>query len=97
MFFETVVRVAKRPRKFPTAPIGLLHLRALDGNVALFSHGQFGSVLAVGWVGLPLVSAQHFPLGTASLSILGFDDHHPEVPVIARWNAAHNGGLSASA
>jgi probable phosphoglycerate mutase len=72
------------------------HVRSLDGNTALFSHGQFGSVLAVRWVGLPLVNAQHFPLATASLSILGFDDHHPEVPVIARWNAAHNGRLSAS-
>ena len=72
------------------------HLRSLDGNTALFSHGQFGSVLAVRWVGLPLVNAQHFPLATASLSILGFDDQHPEVPVIARWNAAHNGCLSAS-
>jgi hypothetical protein len=72
------------------------HVRSLDGNTALFSHGQFGSVLAARWVGLPLVDAQHFPLATASLSILGFDDHHPEVPVIARWNAAHNGCLSAS-
>ena len=74
----------------------IARLRSLDGDIALFSHGQFGSALAVRWVGLPLVSAQHFPLATASLSILGFDDHHPEVPVIARWNAAHNGRLSAS-
>lgn len=87
---ESVAQVSKRADRM----IG--HLRSLDGNTALFSHGQFGSVLAVRWVGLPLVSAQHFPFATASLSILGFDDHHPEVPVIARWNAAHNGRLSAS-
>ncbi len=63
-------------------------LRALDGNVALFSHGQFGCVLAARWIGLPLIEAQHFTLGTASLSILGHDPHHPGVAVIALWNAA---------
>lgn len=66
----------------------IAHLRALDGNVALFSHGQFGSVLAVRWIGLPVVEAQHFQLGTASISILSDDPHHPQVPVIAQWNAA---------
>ena len=63
-------------------------LRALEGNVALFSHGQFGCVLAARWIGLPPIEAQHFLLGTASISILGCDPHHPEVPVIALWNAA---------
>ena len=66
---ETPAQVSDRADRL------IAHLRALDGYVALFSHGQFGSVLAVRWIGLPLVSAQHFPLGTASLSILGFDDH----------------------
>ncbi|WP_248767086.1 histidine phosphatase family protein [Pseudomonas sp. MWU12-2345] len=65
----------------------IAQLKALDGNIALFSHGQFSSVLAMRWVGLPVVSAQHFPLDTASLSILTYDAHHPEVAVIARWNA----------
>lgn len=69
----------------------IAHLRALDGNVALFSHGQFGCVLAARWIGLPLVDAQHFALDTASLSILGHDPHHPEVSVIALWNAASGG------
>ncbi len=62
-------------------------LLALDGNVALFSHGQFGCALAVRWIGLPLIEAQHFELGTASLSILGHHSHHPGVAVIALWNA----------
>lgn len=61
-------------------------LRLLDGNVALFSHGQFGGVLAARWIGLPLVNARHFPLGTASISILGYDPDHPEVSVISLWN-----------
>jgi broad specificity phosphatase PhoE len=63
------------------------HLRGLDGNVALFSHGQFGAALAVRWIGLPVIAGQHFSLGETSLSILSDDPHHPEVPVIALWNA----------
>jgi broad specificity phosphatase PhoE len=68
----------------------IAHRRALEGNVALFSHGQFGCVLVARWIGLPLVDAQHFALGTASLSVLGYDPHHPEVAVLALWNAASN-------
>ncbi len=65
----------------------IARLRTLDGNVALFSHGQFGGVLGARWIGMPLENARHFPLGTASVSTLGYDPHHPEVPVIALWNA----------
>jgi broad specificity phosphatase PhoE len=65
----------------------ITELLALDGNIALFSHGQFGCALAARWIGLPLIEAQHFKLGTASLSILGHDPHHPGVAVIALWNA----------
>ncbi len=63
-------------------------LGKLDGNIALFSHGHFGSVLAVRWIGLAVVEAEHFPLGTASVSLLTFNSHYPTVPVIALWNAA---------
>jgi probable phosphoglycerate mutase len=66
----------------------IVRLRTLDGNIALFSHGQFGGVLAARWIGLPLAEARHFPLVTASLSIFTFNPHHPEVSVIALWNAA---------
>ena len=65
----------------------IARLRTLDGKVALFSHGQFGGVLAARWIDLPLAEARHFPLGTASLSILAFNPQHPDVPVIALWNA----------
>ncbi|MEO8900432.1 MAG: HAD-IIB family hydrolase [Polyangiaceae bacterium] len=64
----------------------LARLRALHGNVALFTHGQFGAVLAARWIGLPLVEAEHFPFGTASLAILGFAAHHPDTPVVEQWN-----------
>jgi probable phosphoglycerate mutase len=64
----------------------IARLRLLDGKVALFSHGQFGCVLAARWIALPVIEGPHFILGTASLSILGYDPDHPNVPVIALWN-----------
>jgi triosephosphate isomerase len=68
-------------------------LRTLRGNVALFSHGQFGCVVAARWIGLPVLDGQHFAMGPASLSILSFDPHHPDVPVISLWNFAPPGPI----
>jgi probable phosphoglycerate mutase len=65
----------------------LVRLRGLSGNVALFSHGQFGSALAARWIGLEVIEGQHFALGPASISILAYETGHPAVPVIALWNA----------
>ncbi len=62
-------------------------LRTLSGNVALFSHGQFGAALAARWIGLAVREAQHLALGPASLSVLEYESGHPTVPVIALWNA----------
>jgi probable phosphoglycerate mutase len=63
-------------------------LRTLEGNVALFSHGQFGRVLAARWIGAPALEGQRVALDATSLSILGHEPPHPETPVIALWNAA---------
>jgi probable phosphoglycerate mutase len=65
----------------------IARLRSLEGDVALFTHGHFGAVLGVRWIGLPAAQGEHFPLGTASLSRLGSVPNHPEVPVIALWNS----------
>ena len=65
----------------------IARLKARAGNIALFAHGQIGSAIAVRWIGLEVAEARHFSLGTASLSMLSFDPHHPGVPVIASWNA----------
>ena len=62
-------------------------LRNVEGNVALFSHGQFGRVLGARWIGLPVAQAQHLLLRTASVSILGFEHDRAEVPAIIVWNA----------
>lgn len=65
----------------------IARLCTLDGNVALFSHGHFGCALAARWIGLPVVDGQHLQLAPASLSILGYDQSHPDVRAIVLWNA----------
>ena len=65
----------------------IARLCTMEGTIALFSHGQFGVALAARWIGLPVVAAQHFWLGTASLNVLGYNPAHPEIRVIALWNA----------
>ncbi len=64
----------------------IARLSLLDGNVALFSHGHLGCVLATRWIALPILEAQHFSLDPASLSILGTAANHPGVRVIVLWN-----------
>jgi probable phosphoglycerate mutase len=65
----------------------LTRLHTIVGDVALFSHGQFCSALAARWIGLVVIEAQHFALDPASISILAYETGHPNVPVIALWNA----------
>jgi len=65
----------------------IARLRTIEGDIAVFSHGQFGLALAARWIGLDVVEGQHFLLGTASLDILSYNPAHPEIPVIALWNA----------
>jgi probable phosphoglycerate mutase len=62
-------------------------LRTLSGQVALFSHGQFGSALGARWIGLPVQEGQHLALDPASISILAYETGHSAVPVISLWNA----------
>lgn len=65
----------------------IAHLCTMNGNVALFSHGHFGSALAARWISQALIEAEHLLLSTASLSILSYNPAHREVRVIALWNA----------
>jgi len=66
----------------------IARLRALDGNVALFSHGHFGRVLAARWIGLAVGQAQHFLFDTAALSILAYEHNRADSPAIALWNSS---------
>ncbi len=68
----------------------LSRLRTMRGNVALFSHGQFGRVLGARWIGLPALDAQRLVLGTASISILGYEHNLATQPVIIAWNDVAN-------
>jgi probable phosphoglycerate mutase len=65
--------------------------RAMEGNIAVFTHGHFGRVLAARWIGSPVDTAQHFLLGTASVNILGFEHDNPAEPVITLWNSGPAG------
>ena len=62
-------------------------LEALEGNVALISHGHFSRVLAARWIGLPTIGGQRLMLDTGTLCILQDDPRHPENRVISLWNA----------
>ena len=61
-------------------------IRAVPGNVLLFTSGHFLRVLAVRWLGLEVsVNCKFFMLSTASLSALGYE-HDRSRPVIRLWN-----------
>jgi len=67
----------------------LARLRAVEGNVVVFSHGHFLRVLAARWLGLPAGNARHFVLSTAALSILGYE-HTRDEPAMRLWNDARH-------
>jgi len=67
-------------------------VRAVPGNVLLFSSGHFIRVLATRWIGLEVtVNAKRFMLSTASLSVLGYEKELSR-PVIQLWNDTHHVG-----
>jgi broad specificity phosphatase PhoE len=79
---ETAAQVSNRADRF------ISHLRALDGNVALFSHGHFGRVLGARWIGLSVEQAQHLLFDTAALSVLGYEHDRTDYPAVLLWNSA---------
>lgn len=75
---ETADEVAARADRV------LARARAAGGDVALFSHGHMGRVLAARWLGLRAEDGRLFLLGTATLNVLG---HERTTPAIEIWNA----------
>jgi broad specificity phosphatase PhoE len=60
-------------------------VRAIGGNVLLFSSGHFLRVLAARWLGLEPGNGRCFLLATGSLSELGYEQRESQ-PVIRLWN-----------
>jgi broad specificity phosphatase PhoE len=61
-------------------------VRAVQGDVLLFSSGHFMRVLTARWLGIePTVNCRYFMLSTASLSALGYEGSRAR-PVIRLWN-----------
>jgi broad specificity phosphatase PhoE len=67
----------------------LARVRALAGDVLLFSSGHFLRMLAARWTGLETVHGRSLMLGTASLSTLGYE-HSLSQPGIRLWNDTHH-------
>jgi broad specificity phosphatase PhoE len=74
---ETVEQVGERARRV----IG--RAAAASGEVALFAHAHILRILAACWIGQPPINGRLFALGTASISILGYER---ETRVISAWN-----------
>ena len=64
-------------------------VRAVAGNVLLFSSGHFLRMLAARWTGLETLHARSLILDTASLSALGYE-HYLSQPAIRLWNDTHH-------
>ncbi len=74
---ETVDQVAQRTRRVIAAAA------LVGGDVALFAHGHVLRVLTACWLELGPTGGARFGLGTATLSVLGYEH---ETRVVIRWN-----------
>ena len=67
-------------------------VRAIQGDVLLFGSGHILRVFVARWLGLDTLAGSYFMVGTASVSVLGYEHHNLAEPVIQVWNdTAHVG------
>jgi broad specificity phosphatase PhoE len=58
----------------------------VEGNVLIFSSGHILRVLVARWLGLQPAGGRYFRLGTAALTILGYDHGNRDEPVLRLLN-----------
>ncbi len=72
--WNTPVPHGESPEEVAVRARRMLQLaEAADGDVALFAHGHVLRILVACWVGLAPTDGRLFALGTASVSILGWE------------------------
>jgi broad specificity phosphatase PhoE len=64
-------------------------VRAVRGNVLLFSSAHFLRVFAARWLGLEPAGGRYLLLSTAALCVLGYE-HDLTEPAIRLWNDTHH-------
>jgi broad specificity phosphatase PhoE len=76
---ETAREVAARVDRL------IVRVRATEGDALAFAHGHVLRALTARWLGLPVRDGRLFELGTATISVLGWER---EQATIERWNVA---------
>ena len=72
--WRTPVPQGESPQQVAVRTQRIIQLaEAADGDVALFAHGHVLRILAACWIGLAPTEGRLFALGTASVSILGWE------------------------
>jgi broad specificity phosphatase PhoE len=61
----------------------IARVRGAEGDALAFAHGHVLRALTARWLGLPVRDGRLFELGTATISVLGWER---EQAVIERWN-----------
>jgi probable phosphoglycerate mutase len=82
---ESVAQVGARADRV------IARVHAVKGDVLVFSSGHFLRVLAARWCGLEPSDGRYLLLGTAALSIVGYE-HNEQEPVVRLWNDCGHAG-----
>jgi probable phosphoglycerate mutase len=69
----------------------ITRVRTVKGDVLVFSSSHFLRVLAARWCGMEPSGGRYFVLGTAALSIVGYE-HNEQEPVVRLWNECGHAG-----